>query len=105
MEWIEFLQSLFEGANVVSMVAVMALVWLWGQLGATGKIQLLSSFLTGGVIGILERYAGGTLVEFSAWFYAVLYGVILGALASGFYETIKEAVAKGAERVLGFDEE
>lgn len=105
MEWFDFLASLFEGANLISVVAVMALVWLWGQLGATGKVQLLTSFATGVIIGVLQYFADGLLIDFRSWFYGALYGIILGALASGFYEVIKVAVEKGAEKALGFDEE
>ncbi len=105
MEWFDFLASLFEGANLISVVAVMALVWLWGQLGATGKVQLLTSFATGVIIGVLQYFADGLLTDFQSWFYGALYGIILGALASGFYEVIKVAVEKGAEKALGFDEE
>jgi len=105
MEWVEFFQGLFESASIVSIVAVMALVWLWGQFGVSGKWQLLSSFMTGVVVGILDRFAEGALVDFRSWFYAVLYGAILGALASGFYEAIKKAVVKGSTDALGLDED
>lgn len=105
MEWMEFFQGLFETANIVSVVAVLALVWLWGQLGLSGIYQLLSSFATGVLIGVLDRFAEGGLVDFRSWFYAVLYGIILGALASGFYEAIKKAVINGSTDALGLDED
>lgn len=90
-----FLQELFGSVDITAVVAVFVLVWLWGELGLVGKAQLLSSFLTGVVIGIADKFFGGQLADGSAWFLAVLYGIILGGLASGAYESIKKVVAKG----------
>jgi hypothetical protein len=90
-----FLQELFGSINVAAIVAVFVLVWLWGQFGLSGKGQLLSSFLTGVVIGIADKFFGGQLADGSAWFMAVMYGIILGGLASGAYEGIKTAVTRG----------
>lgn len=92
---IVFLQELFGDINLAAVVAVFILVWLWGQFGLTGKAQLLSSFLTGVVIGVLDKFFSGTLVGGNDWFAAALYGIILGGLASGAYEAIKTAVTKG----------
>lgn len=91
----EFLRELFGNINVAAIVAVFILVWLWGELGLTGKYQLLSSFMTGVVLGIADKYFNGALTTKAEWFLAVLYGVILGGLASGAYESIKKVVAKG----------
>ena len=92
---IEFLRELFGNINVSAIVAVFTLVWLWGQLGLTGKYQLLSSFLTGVVLGILDKYFNGVLATGADWWLACIYGIILGGLASGAYEAIKTVVAKG----------
>lgn len=102
---IDFLGGLFGAVNVASIVAVFVLVYLWGKLGATGKIQLLSSFATGLVVGVLQQFSLGALVDLQSWFNAIIYGIILGGLASGFYDAIKLAVAKGAGDALGFDED
>ena len=93
-EILEFLQGLYGMVDIASIVAVFVLVWLWGQLGLTGKVQLLSSFATGVVIGIVQQLSTGTVVGFSGWFQVVIYGIILGGLASGAYEAIKSAVVK-----------
>lgn len=90
-----FLQELFGSINVSAVVAVFVLVWLWGEFGLTGKVQLLSSFLTGVVLGIADKFFNGLLVDSQAVFMAVIYGIILGGLASGAYEGIKTAVSKG----------
>lgn len=92
---ISFIQELFGNVNVSAVVAVFVLVWLWGQLGLTGKQQLLSSFATGVVLGVADKFFNGQLVNGSAWWIAILYGIILGGLASGAYEGIKSAVAHG----------
>jgi len=91
---LEFLQGLYGMVDIASVVAVFVLVWLWGQLGLTGKAQLLSSFATGVVIGIVQQLSTGTVVGFAGWFQVVIYGIILGGLASGAYEAIKSAVLK-----------
>lgn len=99
-EVILFLQELFGEINVASIIAVFVLVWLWGQFGLTGKWQLLSSFVTGLVIGITSKFFAGGLTDGNAWFMAVIYGLILGGLASGFYESIKGAVSKALINTL-----
>lgn len=91
---IEFLRELFGNINVSAIVAVFTLVWLWGQLGLTGKYQLLSSFLTGVVLGILDKYFNGVLATGADWWLACIYGIILGGLASGAYEGLKKLVSK-----------
>jgi hypothetical protein len=91
---IEFLVGLFGMVDIASVVAVFVLVWLWGELGLTGKAQLISSFLTGVVVGIAQRYTDGSIVGMQAWFQAVVYGIVLGGLASGAYEAIKGAIHK-----------
>jgi len=91
---ITFLQELFGNINVSAVVAVFVLVWLWGQLGLEGRWQLLSSFMTGVALGVLDRFFNGILVTGGDWFMAALYGIILGGLASGAYEGIKKAVSK-----------
>lgn len=94
MEAIEFLKGLYGMIDVASVVAVFVLVWLWGKLGLTGKAQLLSSFATGIVVGVLQQFSTGLIVGFSGWFQVAIYGIILGGLASGAYETIKGALTK-----------
>lgn len=103
-ELIVFMEELFGGINVASIVAVFVLVWLWGELGLTGKYQLLSSFATGLVIGIASKFFFEGLTDASAWFMAVIYGLILGGLASGAYEGIKTAISKGLRQTLREDE-
>jgi len=99
-EIIEFLKGLYGMVDIASVVAVFVLVWLWGKLGLTGKWQLLSSFATGIVVGILQQFSAGFIVGFSGWFQTVIYGIILGGLASGAYETIKSALAKSMKDTL-----
>ena len=96
---IAFLQELFGSINIAAIVAVFVLVWLWGKFGLTGNAQLLSSFLTGVVIGVGDKFFSYTLIDSRAWFMAVIYGIILGGLASGAYEGLKTGVAKGLMKV------
>ena len=91
---IEFLRELFGNINVSAVIAVFTLVWLWGKLGLTGNYQLLSSFATGVLLGVLDKFFNSALVTGAEWWIAILYGIILGGLASGAYEAIKTVVAK-----------
>ena len=104
-EIIDFLKGLVGMVDTISVVAVFVLVWLWGKLGLTGKWQLVSSFLTGVVVGVLQQFSTGLIVGFAGWFQTIIYGIILGGLASGAYETIKSALAKSMVDTLELSSE
>lgn len=96
-----YLKATAETAPTV-LAIVLALVRLWGKLGATGKVQLLSSLATGLVIGTGFQIAVlGVPKTYAEWFMAVVYGLGVGALASGVYEVGKELLVKVVSSTLG----
>jgi len=73
---------------------VMAIVTYLGKLGVQGKLQLVSSLLTGLVLGGASMYFQIVPVTGVDWFATVLYGLVLGLSASGVYEVGKDLVEK-----------
>lgn len=77
---------------------ILALVMLYGRLGATGKLQLVLSLITGAVLGGLIMTASlGVPTSYAGWVALLLYCLIPGLVASGVYDTGKGI----AERVAG----
>ena len=73
---------------------IMALVTYWGKLGLKGNWQLLSSLLTGLVIGGATMYFVSPPEVAADWFGLVLFGLMMGLAASGVYEVVKDAASK-----------
>jgi Flp pilus assembly pilin Flp len=84
---------------------VLGLVTYLGKLGVKGRWQLISGMLIGLIFGGAFTIAAlGLPSTFSGWFSTVMYGLMLGLVASGIYETGKEVVTKVATRILGYDD-
>jgi hypothetical protein len=77
-------------------VIVFAAVAYLKQWGVSGNWLTGSSFACGLVLGVAWRYAASPLVTFADWFWAALFGLMCGFLASGAY--------KGAQGIAGTDE-
>lgn len=91
----EFFKVGAESGTTVLFI-VLGLVQVWGRLGAAGKVQLLSSLATGLLVGGSFQIAAlGTPALFSDWFAVVMYGLLMGLVASGVYEVGKK-LATGA---------
>ena len=73
---------------------VMAIVTYLGKLGVQGKWQLVSSLVTGLVLGGVSMYFQIFPVVAVDWFVTVLYGLVLGLSASGVYEVGRDLVEK-----------
>ena len=91
-------------SGVPLLFVVIGLVWAWGELGAQGKVQLLSSLATGLVLGFLYMFTttrppSGDAWEASGyWFACVIYGLGLGLLASVLYSINKDLIKKLVEK-------
>jgi hypothetical protein len=82
-------------AGIPLIFVVMGLVTLWGELGLKGRAQLVSSFITGLLIGGLYQLAElGVPVDFAGWFALAIFGLGLGVVTSGLYETAGKLVRK-----------
>jgi hypothetical protein len=74
---------------------IWALVTLYGKFGASGKLQLALSLITGFVLGDAVMIAAlGMPASFAGWLALFFYGLIPGLVASGVYETGKELASK-----------
>lgn len=87
-----FGEALVKGVPLV-MVVIGLVTWL-GKLGITGKAQLVSALLVGLILGIGYQLSLEIPVDFAGWFGAVIYGLGLGIVASGIYETGLEIAKK-----------
>lgn len=98
----DFFQAVTE-SGLLWVGAVYVLVWLLGEAGLKGKVQLASSFAVGLIIGILVRMGEvGLQMDFQEWMNTAFYGILLGGLASGGHEAIKQLVTKVASQTLSF---
>lgn len=81
----ELANAYIKGIPLV--LVVLGLVSWLGKLGVKGKAQLASSMGIGTLLGILYQVSLGMPAGFSGWFAAVIYGLALGLVGSGIYET------------------
>ena len=85
----KFFVASAENAPILVMV-VMGLVTLYGKFGLSGKAQLASSLATGVVFGAAFQIAAlGLPDSFAGYFSVLIYGLMIGLVASGVYEVGK----------------
>lgn len=90
---LSFLNKAVEVATQ-SLAIVMPLVtWYGEKLGISGKVQFVSSLVTGLAVGGLFGYLQFAPVDFVSWVQVVLTGLISGLMASGVYN-VGKAIAK-----------
>jgi hypothetical protein len=89
------LQSLLTELVGLAMIIFAAVAYL-KQLGLTGKMLTLSGFFFGLVFGVAYRYAMAPMVDFASWFWAIVFGLMAGFLATGAY--------KGGQAMTGNDQ-
>jgi len=97
---LEFLKT--AGILFTPMLAIVfGVVDYLGKWGVKGKWQLASSLLAGLVLGGIVMYFTTYPATPVAWFSVTLFGLLIGLAASGCYEGIKAASAKGANSAGG----
>ena len=68
-------------------IVVFALVEFVKSFGLKGQWLTIISMLLGLALGICFQIAqGGLPADFAAWFSVVVFGLMLGLIASGFYK-------------------
>ena len=87
------LKDLLLELPVLSGVIFALVAWL-KQLGVQGNYLTASAFGIGLVIGLCYRYAVMPMTDFSSWFFAVLFGLMAGAVATGAYKGGEELAKK-----------
>lgn len=86
-------ESLLTELIGLAVVIFAAVAWL-KQLGLEGKGLTISAFVFGLALGIAYRYAMSPMVDFAGWFWAVVFGLMAGFLATGAYKGAQAAVGK-----------
>ena len=99
-----FLATSVFGIPIV--LLVIGLVFALGdKFGVSGKWQFVAALVIGLLIAGGYQAAMGTLgYSLVAWFSYVLYGLILGLVASLLYDAGKDLMAKVIEKMLGFSD-
>jgi len=93
-DFTELFQAIPESAPIVVLVVLGLVTWL-GKLGLQGIAQLISSMILGILFGAGFMIAVlGVPTAFAGWFSLLIYGLMLGLVASGIYDTGKKLVIK-----------
>jgi hypothetical protein len=75
--------------SIPIMIVIFGLVEFSKSLGASGKFLTVESLLIGLLFGLgFHIYSTGVPASFSTWFEAVIFGLALGLVASGFYDFV-----------------
>jgi di/tricarboxylate transporter len=90
------LKNLLSELIGLAIVIFAAVAW-FKQLGAHGRVLTLSGFMFGLVLGLAYRYAMAPMVDFAGWFWAVIFGLMAGFMATGAY--------KGGQSITGTDQQ
>jgi len=94
---INFLLEGVDNAPIV-ILAVIALTYVAGRFGLVGKAQLGFAFALGMVFGGgLQIATFGTPETFAAWFWLIIYAVVLSVFPSLLYDQAKELLEKAFE--------
>lgn len=89
----QFQQFIDASVNGIPLVAVvLGLVTLAGNW-VQGKAKLVVSLLIGAILGVgYQVSVTGVPSDFAGWFGVIVYGLGLGLVASGLYDTGKKIV-------------
>ena len=79
------IEKLLLELPVLSGVTFALVAWI-KQMGLTGRWLTASAFVVGLILGVSYRYSVAPMVDFASWFYAVLFGLLCGAVATGAYK-------------------
>jgi len=80
----------------LAVVIFAAVAWM-KQLGAAGRTLTIMAFAFGLVFGLAYRWAMQPMTDFASWFWAVVFGLMAGFLATGAYKGAETLIAKGKE--------
>lgn len=84
-------ETVAASASIV--LVINGLVAFLKKLGVKDIQLTVSAFALGLIIGVAYRYALTPLTSFSGWLFAVLYGSLLGLVATGVYDAFHGTVA------------
>jgi len=96
-DMIAFLSAGKENAGAVIFL-VLVLTYVAGLFGAKGKVQLVCALVIGALLGAAFQVASvGTPVDFTGWFWLVIYALVMAVLPVGAYEFGKNLIEKAAK--------
>lgn len=78
-------------AGPVILIVNGIVAWL-KKAKVKGTWLTISSLLVGLLLGIAYKYAVSPLTTFSNWFWAIVFGVILGLIACGVYDAYRNKI-------------
>ena len=91
----DFSTLLVNGIPLI--IVVFGLVEFIKALGLQGNWLTVTSLIIGLVLGLCYNIAiKGMPYDFAAWFSAVIFGLALGLVASGFYKFANDRWPKGS---------
>lgn len=99
----DILTFLLNGADNVPPVVflVLGLTYFAGLLGLKGKGQLVFAFALGVILGAgLQIAQLGVPQTFAAWFWLVVYALVLALVPSLIYEQAKDIVWKVLSKIV-----
>ncbi len=84
----------FVDASVLGLpltgVIIALVTWISQTFNLVGRQSLIASMVTGLVLGVGYQVSQAMPADFAGWFAALVYGLALGLLASGIYDTGKK---------------
>lgn len=83
-----------EVVGIPLAVIVIALVEWTKKLGLKGNWLLVASMSIGVVLGLSYKLSFHYPATPAEWFESVVYGILLGLVASGIYDVFKNTMAK-----------
>jgi len=89
----QFLEDSILGIPLVAVI--LGLVTWSEQIGVTGRWKFILSMGIGIVFGGLYQFLQHPPASAFDWFAGVFYGIALGLVASGLYDTAKKVVRGG----------
>lgn len=84
-------------AGIPLVAVVIGLVSWTKTLGLSGRMLTVTSMAIGIVLGVGYKLAAGVPTDSGGWFAAVVFGIMVGLIASGIYDAARGAVS-GAVR-------
>jgi hypothetical protein len=78
----------------LAVIIFAAVAWM-KQAGLVDKQLTFAGFAFGLVFGVAYRYAMAPMVTFADWFWAIVFGLLAGFLATGAYKGAEGIALKG----------
>jgi hypothetical protein len=83
---------------VIGLGGLSVIIFAWTaylkQWGVRGKALTASAFVSGFLIALGACYALAPMVGFAGWFWAAMFGLLAGAMATGAYKGAESATGK-----------